>query len=99
MRLFNYPSIFISNRIGKTIRLNLHELRNTQPPTPPYTDNYTATGITNNTVIRAISREMEIIYIWILDQVDQKISQLFWTLGQENVWDYHTKHHPPYQHQ
>jgi hypothetical protein len=65
-------ALFVNAKEGRIIRLILHELGHTQPPTPIHCDNSTAAGIANNTIKRQRSRSMEMRYFWIADQVARK---------------------------
>ena len=38
-------------------------------------------------------------YFWIADQVEREQFDVKWHPGQENLSDYHTKHHPSSHHQ
>ena len=60
-----------------------------QPQTPTRCDNATAVGIANNTIKRQCSRLMEMKFFWVGD----KIAQVKWHPGQENLADYQSKHH------
>lgn len=92
-------ALFVNAKEGRVIRLILQELGHPQPPTPIHCDNSTAAGIANNTVKRQRSRSMEMRYFWIADQVARKLFDVQWHPGQENLGDYHSKHHPTSHHQ
>ena len=64
-----------------------------QPPIPIHIDNTTTVGIVNNTTKRQRSRAMEMRYFWLLDSETQNLFTFHYTPGQENLADYHTKHH------
>ena len=42
---------------------------------------------------------MQIRYFWVIDQQSNKIINVWWYPGAENVGDYVTKHHAPSHHQ
>ena len=83
---------------AKIIRLALQELGHPQPPTPIHCDNKTAVGIADNSIKKQRSRSMEIIYLWISDQVNRQKYKVQWHPGQENLADYLTKHFEAWHH-
>jgi hypothetical protein len=91
-------ALFVNTKEGRIICLILQELGHPQPPMPIHCNNSTAAGIANNTVKRQRSRSMEMRYFWIADQVARKQFKVQWHPGQENLGDYHTKHHPTVHH-
>jgi hypothetical protein len=52
-----------------------------------------AVGIVNNTVKRQHSRSMEMRFFWVGIKEAQKIYEICWHPGQENLADYQSKHH------
>ena len=92
-------ALFLNAREAKILRLTLHELGHSQPPTPIHVDNTTAVGIVNNTIKRQRSRAMEMRYFWLLDQYAQKNFDFQHHPGQENLADYPSKHHTGKGHQ
>jgi hypothetical protein len=42
---------------------------------------------------------MDMKYYWLQDIVRQKQFDVYWCPGQDNLGDYHTKHHPEQHHQ
>ena len=91
-------ALFHNAKEAKVLRLALQELVHPQPPTPIHCDNKTAVGIANNSIKKQRSRSMEMIYFWIVDQVDRKIYKVQWYPGQENLADYLTKHFESWHH-
>ena len=85
-------ALFLNCKEGTIIRLILEELGHKQPPTPIHCDNMTAAGIANDTVKKHRSRSMEMRFFWVTDQVKQKIFDVQWHPGLENLGDYFTKH-------
>ena len=77
----------------KILRLTLHELDHPQSPTPIYVDNTTAVGIMNSTIKRQRSQAMNIRYVWLLCQEAQRILNVKYHPGAENLGDYQTKLH------
>ena len=86
-------ALFLNALEVKILRLTLAELGHPQPPTPIHTDNTTAVLIVNNTIKRQRSRVMNMRYFWLLCQEAQKILNVKYHPGQENLGDYQTKLH------
>ena len=63
------------------------------PSTPIHVDNSTAVGIVNNTIKRQRSRAMNMRYFWLLCQEAQRILNVKWHPGHENLGDFPSKNH------
>ena len=85
-------ALFINARHALPIRVTLIELGHPQPATPLETDNSTANGIMNKTVKQNRSKEIDMRFYWLQDQVPQ--GQFVST----NLSNYPTKHHSTYHH-
>jgi hypothetical protein len=68
-------------------------MRHPEPPTPINCDNFTAAGITNNTVKWQCSWSMEMRFFWVVDAVAQGKFDIKYFPGKENLADYQSKHH------
>jgi hypothetical protein len=62
------------------------------------TDNSTSYVIINNTVQQKHSRDMDMIFYWVKDRVEQDQFNAGWVPGDTNMGDYFTNHHPPAHH-
>ncbi len=71
----------------------LADLGHPQPRTPIHCNNATAVGIANNTVKCHQSQSMEMQFFWVGDKVAQKMYDITWHPGLENLADYQSKHH------
>ena len=80
------------------LRIKLHELGFTQPPTPIKIDNSAAKGIVTATVRQKRSKAMDMRFYCMKDRVKQKDFFVYWKPGSQNMGDYFTKHHPPHHH-
>ena len=80
------------------LRNALINLGHPQIPTPIKTDNSTATGIANNTLLQRTPRAMDMWFYWVRDRINQGEFIVYWRPGVNNLGDYHTKHHPPSHH-
>jgi hypothetical protein len=65
----------------------------TQPPTPVNCDNFTAVGITNNTVKHQCSRSIKMRFFGVADAVEAGRFDIQYYPGKENLGDYQSKHH------
>ena len=82
-----------------TIQQTLYEMGLPQPPSPLQTDNSTAEGVFNNTIV---PRKIESIYLWfhwLRCQEAQGQFRYYWEPVLINWGDYSTKHHPPDYHE
>jgi len=80
------------------IRNALEEMGWKQPKSPIQTDNSTATGFINDTIIQ---RRIKMIWMrlhWLRCREAQGQFRFYWDKGTANMADYHTKHHPPAYH-
>ncbi len=70
-----------------------------QPCTSIQTDNSTAAGIPNLTIIPCKTKSMDLRLWWLRCQESQQQFHYYWDKGSHNWTDYHTKHHPPIYHE
>jgi hypothetical protein len=89
---------FHNAQSGTPLRVTLTELGHIQPPTPLRTDDSTAYGIVNETIKQKRSKAMDMRYRWLTDRVRQKLFDVYWRPGRENLGDYHTNHHSAQHH-
>ena len=80
------------------LRITPHELGFTLPPTQIKKENFAAKGIVTSTVRQKSSKAMYIRFYQMKDRVKQKDFFVYWKPGSQNMGDYLTKHHSPYQH-
>eukprot|EP00957_Ditylum_brightwellii_P034897 2644718-Ditylum_brightwellii.AAC.1 len=66
-----------------------------QPKTPLITDNSTAHGLTQGTMIPKWSKAMDMTFHWLKDRQCQGQFNIQWRRGTANKADYPSKHHPP----
>ncbi|KAL7525122.1 hypothetical protein ACHAXR_000868 [Thalassiosira sp. AJA248-18] len=86
-------ALFINAMDAKVMRLTLEAMGHPQPPTPIHVDNSTAVGIVNNTIKRQRSRAMNMRYFWLLCQEAQRILNVRYHPGHENLGDFPSKNH------
>ncbi len=70
-----------------------------QPCSPIQTDNSTAIGVTNNTLVPKRAKMMDMRLWWLQCCGSQKQFCYYWDAGSKNWADYSTKHHPDIYHE
>jgi hypothetical protein len=65
-----------------------------QPRTPIQTDNLTAIGTINLTIVPQKTKSMDLRLWWLCCRESQQQFRYCWDKGSHNWADYHTKHHP-----
>ena len=63
------------------MRVTLHEMGHPQPATPIQVDNLFAAGIANNEIKKKRSKEMDMIFHWIRDIINQGHYIVYWIPG------------------
>ena len=86
-------ALFMNVMEVKTLRLTLEELGYPQPPTPIHDDNTTVVGIINSTIKHQRSQAMNMRYFRLFCQEAQRILNVKYHPGAENLGDYQTKLH------
>ena len=90
--------IFHNGKTALPLRIIIHELGFTQPPTPIHIDNSAAKGIVTAKVRQKMSKAMDMQFYWMKDRVKQKYFFVYWKPRSQNMGDYFQKHHPPHHH-
>ena len=90
--------LFHNGQTEVPLRITLHELSFTQPPTPIKTENYAAKCIVTATVRQKNSKSMGMQFYWMKDRVKQKDFLVYWKPGSQNMGDYFTKNQPLHNH-
>jgi len=80
------------------IVVTLEELGHIQPPTPIQVDNSTAFGFANKKIKIKRTKAIDMRYHWIVDRTSQGQFLIYLEPGDDNLGDYHTKHHSPTHH-
>jgi hypothetical protein len=70
-----------------------------QPKSPIQTDNSTAAGVVNNTIVPCRSKMMDMRFWWLHCRASQDQFQYYWDAGLKNWADYNTKYHPDSYHE
>jgi hypothetical protein len=66
---------------------------------PIQTDNSTAVGVTNLTIVPQKTKSMDLRLWWLHCRESQQQFRYYWDKGSHNWADYHTKHHQPIYHE
>ena len=91
-------ALFIVAQEMVPLRNMLTEMGWPQPRSPLQTDNSTANGYVNNTIIVKRLKSAEMRLDWLRCHEAQGQFRIYWDKGTHNLADYHTKHHPPAYH-
>jgi hypothetical protein len=70
-----------------------------QPKSPIQTDNSTAAGVTNKTIVPRRAKMMDMRLWWLRCRASQDQFRYYWDAGFKNWANYHTKHHPNTYHE
>jgi hypothetical protein len=88
----------VNEKEGTVTRTTLSEMGHKQDAIELKTDNTTADGIINNTILQKRSKAMDMILYLIKNRVEQDQFNVGWAHGDTNMGDYFTKHHSPAHH-
>ena len=77
----------------------LIEMGVTQTQTPIQTDNSTAVGFTNKTIVNKSTKSADMKLWWIRETESQDYFRYYWAPGSENEGYCSTNHHPPIYHE
>jgi hypothetical protein len=69
-----------------------------QPRSPIQTDNSTASGFVNDTIVHRRIKMLWMRLHWLRCRAAQGQFRFYWDKSGFNLADYHTKHHPPAYH-
>ena len=92
-------ALFITAREMIPHRQTLIDMGWPQPKSPIQTDNSTAAGVTNNTIVPRRSKMMDMRFWWLRCRESQDQFRYYWDAGSKNWADYNTKHHPDSYHE
>ena len=92
-------ALYITARKLLPLRQTLIEMGWPQPPTPVQTDNTTAVGVVNKTLVSNNLKSMDLRFHWLRCQEAQEQLRFYCDKGPNNWGNYSTKHHPPIYHE
>ena len=90
--------LFICANAMIPLRNTLIKMGLSQPLSPVQCDNYTATGVTNKTMVNKMLKSMDMRLWWLQCRYSQEHFRYYWAPGNQNLYDYSTKHHPHLYH-
>ena len=91
--------LFYNAQTALHIKHILRALNHPQKIIPLKTDNSTAASFVTDTLKAKRSKSWDVRYHWLSEQQKNGTFKTFWDKGENNLADYHTKHHPPNYHQ
>ena len=92
-------ALFLTAKEMVPLRHTLTEMGWTHPPSPVQSDNSTAVGMTNCTLIPRKSKSWDLRLDWIHYREAQDQFRFYWDKGPNNNGDYSTKNHPEIYHE
>ena len=92
-------ALYITAKELVPLRQTLIEMGWPQSRTPVQTDNSTAVGVVNKTIVPRKMKSMDLRFWWLRCRESQGQYRYYWDSGPKNWADYHTKHHPPIYHE
>ena len=92
-------ALFIAAKKMVPLRQTLIEMGWPQTKSPLQTDNSTAVGVTNKTIVPKQTKSMDMRFYWLRCRNAQGQFRFYWAPGNFNWADYSTKHHPPLYHE
>jgi hypothetical protein len=81
-----YGALFVNAKTGTVTRETLKEMGQPQDATELKTDNTTADGIGNKTVLQKRSKAMDMRYYWIQDRIEQGQFDVSWAPPETQTW-------------
>ena len=91
-------ALYLTAREMIPLRNALDEMGWPQPKSPIQTDNSTAAGFVNDTIIQRRIKMLWMRLHWLRCRAAQGQFRFYWDKGNTNLADYSTKHHPPAYH-
>jgi hypothetical protein len=92
-------ALFVTAREMIPHRQTLISMGWPQSRSPLQTDNSTAAGVTNNTIVPRRAKMMNTRFWWLRCRTSQDQFCYYWDAGSKNWADYHIKHHPDTYHE
>ena len=85
--------LFHNAQIALPIRYMLTQIGHKQPRTPVKTDNEMSNNFIHNNIAQRRSKSWDMRFYWLRDKENQKMFDFYWDKSENNLGDYHTKHH------
>ena len=90
--------LFYNCQTAVDLRNMLNALGHPQPTTAVKTDNSTAASFVKYLIKQRRSKLWDVRYHWLSEKQNEKVFNIYWDSGKNNLSDYHTKHHSPSHH-
>ena len=87
-------ALFYNCKAALPLRMALQEMGHQQPKTPAITDNSTAEGLINKTMVPKKAKYYDLRINWLKCREAQKQFDLIRKKGKDNRADFHSKNHP-----
>ena len=87
-------ALFYNCKAALPLRITLQEMGHQQPKTPAITDNSSAEGLINKTMVPKRAKNYDLRFNWLKCREAQKQFDFIWKPGNQNRADYHSKKHP-----
>ena len=87
-------ALFYNYKAAVPLHVTLEEMGHRQTKTPVTSDNSTAHGLIQSTMIPKASKSMDMRFHWLKVRMAQRIFDSMWRCGTKNRADYNTKVHP-----
>ena len=87
-------ALFYNCKAATPLRVTLQEMGHPQPKTPVTTDNSTAQGLINKTMIPKAAKSYDMRFNYLKCREAQRQFDFIWRRGRNTKADYHSKHHP-----
>ena len=87
-------ALFYNCKAAIPLKIALQEMGHQQPATPTITDNSSAEGLLNKTMIPKRAKNYDLRFNWLKCREAQKQFNWIWKPGKVNRADYHSKKHP-----
>ena len=92
-------ALFITAKQMVPLRQILIKMGWPQAKSPIQTDNSTAVGVTNKTIVPKQAKPMNMRFYWLRCRDSQGQFRFYWAPGHLNWANYSTKHHPTLYHE
>ena len=91
--------LFYNAQTAIELKNILSALGHLQSAVPIKTDNATAASFVTDNLKMKRSKAWDVRYHWLSEQQKEKKLNIYWDSGNNNIADYHSKHHSPSHHQ
>ena len=94
----NWAPFLLITIEAQKMRIALTYMGHEQPPTPAVTGSVKGDGFVNDNICQRRSRNINMIFYWVVYRVRQGKFMVYWVVGEHNIADYFTNHYPTSHH-